>query len=160
MDELIRATGLAKATVYRLFPTKDVLIGAYLSRLAAMILAAIDADIARHADHPEQAIRAIFAAVDADIARDGFRGCPFNNASIEFADPHHPARAAARDYRRSLHERLTALAERLVPGAGATLGARLALLIDGMYTNAAHLGPTGPAAGGTALADALLRDTR
>jgi AcrR family transcriptional regulator len=156
MDELIRATGLGKATVYRLFPTKDALIGAYLERLAASILDAIDADIDRHREDPKQALRAVFTAVDADIARPGFRGCPFNNASIEFADPQHPARAAARDYRRQLHRRLTALAREVDPDSGPTLGARLALLIDGMYTNAAHLGPGGPAASGSALVAALL----
>ena len=34
MDELVRETGLGKATVYRLFPSKDALVGAYLRRLA------------------------------------------------------------------------------------------------------------------------------
>lgn len=42
------------------------------------------------------------------------------------------------------------------PGAGETLGAQLALLIDGMYVNAAHLGATGPAALGPALARQIL----
>lgn len=34
MDELVRETGVGKASVYRLFPTKDALIGAHLRRLA------------------------------------------------------------------------------------------------------------------------------
>jgi AcrR family transcriptional regulator len=157
MDELITATGLGKATVYRLFPTKDELIGAYLRRLAAEILAAIDADIARHPDNPAAAVRAIFAAIAEDLARPGFRGCAFNNASIEFADPDHPARRAAHAYRTELHQRLTDLARAAHPDAGEQLGDQLAVLVDGMYTSAAHLGPDGPAAAGPALAAALLR---
>jgi AcrR family transcriptional regulator len=157
MDELIAATGLGKATVYRLFPTKDALIGAYLRRLADHILGAIDQQIARHRDDPAAAVRAIFAAISQDLARPGFRGCAFNNASIEFADPGHPARVAARDYRAELHRRLSDLAVGARPDAGPRLGAQLAVLIDGMYTSAAHLGPHGPAATGPALADALLR---
>jgi AcrR family transcriptional regulator len=160
MDELIAATGLGKATVYRLFATKDELIGAYLRRLAQTILAAIDADIARHREDPAAAISAIFAAISEDLARPEFRGCPFNNASIEFADPDHPARVAARDYRAELHRRLTDLAQATRPDAGPQLGAQLAVLADGMYTSAAHLGPDGPAATGPALVDALLRDRR
>lgn len=156
MDELVRATGLGKATVYRLFPTKDALVGAYLRRLAGEILAAIDADVQRHAGDPAGAVRAVFAAIATDLARPGFRGCAFNNASVEFEDPEHPARVAAREYREALRARLTALAERLASGEGTALGDQLALLVDGMYVNAAHLGPHGPAAAGPALADALV----
>ena len=155
MDELVRATGLGKATVYRLFPTKDALIGAYLRRQSTAILDQIDAAIAGHAE-PERALEAIFAAVAADVGRPAFRGCAFNNASIEFPDPTHPARAAARDYRAELHRRLVTLADRMRPGAGETVGAQLALVIDGMYVSAAHLGPDGPAASGPALVRRIL----
>jgi AcrR family transcriptional regulator len=160
MDELVRATGLGKATVYRLYPNKDELIGAYLRRLSAQILDAIDTEIGRHADDPAAAVRAIFTAVADDLARPSFRGCAFNNASIEFSDPAHPARTCARDYRAELAGRLTHLAECVAPGRGQELGARLALLIDGMYVNAAHLGADGPAAAGPALADALVEAAR
>lgn len=156
MDELVRATGLGKATVYRLFPTKDALVGAYLERLATTILAAIDRDIDRYAEDPCGAVEAIFAAVTMDLARPAFRGCAFNNASIEFPDPTHPARAVARAYRMALRDRLTQLAERARPGEGEAVGAQLALILDGMYVNAAHLGPLGPAAAGPALARAVL----
>jgi len=154
MDELVRATGFGKATVYRLFPTKDALVGAYLERRARTILELVDRDIAEH--EPADAVLAIFAAIEADLARPGFRGCAFNNASIEFDDPAHPARAAAREYRASLRSRLRGLAEAIAPGEGERLGDRLALLVDGMYTSAAHLGPDGPAGGGADLAAALL----
>jgi AcrR family transcriptional regulator len=157
MDELIRATGFGKATVYRLFPTKDELIGAYLQRRADRIHALIDADIERHSASPAAAIRALFAAVAEDVARDGFRGCAFNNASIEFADPGHPARRVARQYRAGLLERLRRLTRALAGGrAGRDLADELALVIDGMYTSAAHLGPGGPARRGPALARALV----
>src|SRR3954468_6948371 len=41
MDELVRETGLGKMTVYRLFKSKDDLVGAYLARKAATVLAFI-----------------------------------------------------------------------------------------------------------------------
>jgi AcrR family transcriptional regulator len=116
MDELVRRTGLGKATVYRLFPTKDALVGAYLARLATEVLGLIDGEIGAHADDPAAAVRAIFGAIADDLARPTFRGCAFNNASIEFEDPEHPARAVARAYREALHERLVALGDRIAPG--------------------------------------------
>ena len=154
MDELVRESGLGKATVYRLFASKDLLVAAYLDRLAGEILAQIDADDAP----PGPAMHTILDAVAADIARPGFRGCAFNNASIEYDDPKHPARAAARDYRQALRGRLAAHAARLVadPRAAAMLADQLAVLIDGAYTNAAHLGPDGPAGAGLALAHRLV----
>ena len=42
-----------------------------------------------HEGDPAAAVRAIFAAIQADVARPTFRGCPFNNASVEFHDPAH-----------------------------------------------------------------------
>jgi hypothetical protein len=61
------------------------------------------------------------------------------------------------DYRAQLHRRLTDLAAVARLDIGPRLGAQLAVLVDGMYTSAAHLGPHGPAATGPQLADALLR---
>ena len=160
MDELVAATGLGKATVYRLYPGKDDLVAAYLQRLAGIILAAIDAEIARHADDPAAALLAILDAIEADLRRPGFRGCAFNNASIEYDDPAHPARAQARSYREALRDRLTRLAARLDPATGPALGGQLAVLVDGAYTSAAHLGSDGPAADGLRLARHLVGEGR
>jgi AcrR family transcriptional regulator len=156
MDELVAATGLGKATVYRLYPSKDELVAAYLQRLAQTILTAIDAEITRHRDDPAAALLAVLDAIDADLHRPGFRGCAFNNASIEYDNPAHPARVQARGYREALRDRLTGLAARIDPAGGAALGAQLAVLVDGAYTSAAHLGADGPAAEGLRLARDLV----
>jgi AcrR family transcriptional regulator len=155
MDELVRETGLGKATVYRLYPSKAVLLGVYLQRLKEHILELIDAEIEAHLDAPAEAIRGIFRAISEDVARPAFRGCPFNNASIEFSDPAHPARVAAREYRLALRDRLRRLAEQARPDRPG-LGDQLAVLIDGMYTSGAHLGADGPAASALELVERLL----
>jgi AcrR family transcriptional regulator len=154
MDELVRETGLGKATVYRLFPTKDQLVAAYLRRMADAILADID----RHAagGDPVRALTEVLDAIEADVRRDDFRGCAFNNASIQFDDPAHPARVEARRYREELARRLTDLSVAADPADGPVVGSQLAVLIDGAYTNAAHLGPDGPAAAGLDLARRLI----
>ena len=171
MDELVRTTGLGKATVYRLYPTKDALVAAYLRRLAATIGTAIGEEITAHEGDPGGALLAILDAIEADLRRPGFRGCPFNNASIEFDDPQHPARVQARAYREQLLGTLSWLAVQLArgdggPGAGGgagdgeSLGAQLAVLIDGAYTSAAHLGPDGPPTAGLGLARHLVQQAR
>jgi AcrR family transcriptional regulator len=158
MDELVESCGLGKASVYRLFPTKDALIGAYLGRLADDIAAMIAARIAEHPDDPRGALLAIVDDIADDLRRPDFRGCAFNNASIEFADPGHAARIQAREYRAYLLATFTELAEELTPERGPILGAQLAVVIDGCYTSATHLGPDGPAADGLVLARRLISD--
>ena len=61
MDELVRETGLGKMTVYRLFKSKDELVGAYLARKAATVLAGIDADLVRLEDDPRHPARSAAA---------------------------------------------------------------------------------------------------
>lgn len=153
MDELVRESGLGKATVYRLFPSKDVLVGSYLRRLADEILGTMDDD-ARVASGPVAALHGLFTAVDADLRRPGFRGCAFHNAGTEYDDPAHPARVVAREYREALLARLTGLVRDA--GGPPELAGQLATVIDGAYTSAAHLGPDGPAAAGLALGRTLV----
>ena len=153
MDELVRETGLGKATVYRLFPSKDVLVGGYLQRLAVEILGSVDRRSAA-APSPVAALRGLIAAVEDDLRRPGFRGCAFHNAGSEYDDPAHPARVVAREYRAELLARLTTSVARA--GGPPAMAGQLATLIDGAYTSAAHLGPDGPAAAGMALARTLV----
>ena len=156
MDELVRETGLGKMTVYRLFKSKDDLVGAYLSRKAATVLGFIDAELLRLEGDPRAALLSVVDAVERDVTRTGFRGCPFTNVSSEYDDPQHPARSAAADYKFELHTRLERLAEDLVPGGGEDLAAQLHLIIDGMYLSGGLLGPDGPAAHGRQLAEKLI----
>ncbi|WP_243469761.1 TetR/AcrR family transcriptional regulator [Klenkia marina] len=156
MDELVRETGLGKMTVYRLFKSKDDLVGAYLSRKAATLLGFIDAELHRNALDPRGALLTIVDVVEKDVTRTGFRGCPFTNVSSEYDDPQHPARSAAADYKYELHMRLVHLAEELVPGRGDDLAAQLHLIIDGMQLSGGLLGPDGPASHGRRLAERLV----
>ena len=159
MDELVKATGLGKASVYRVFASKDALITAYLARRAEIIFGLIDADIAHHEGDPRGAIVAIIEAVEADVASPNFRGCAFNNASIEFGDHANSARTVAREYREDLRDRLINLATTICGGAeGKRLGEEIALIIEGMYLSAAHLGSLGPARRGRALVLRLLSE--
>ena len=157
MDELIRETGLSKMSVYRLFPSKDELIGAYLRRTSLQVLAMIDEAIAAHQNDPKAALKAMFDLVDQDTLREGFRGAAFQNASVEFHEYQHPARVATRDHEQAVYERLLSLTRQLQPEERAMeLAAWLHLLIGGMYGSAAILGPHGPVAHGRALVDRII----
>ena len=156
MDELVRETGLGKMTVYRLFKSKDDLVGAYLARKAATLLSFFDAELIRLQGDPRAALLSVVDAVEKDVTRIGFRGCPFTNVSSEYDDPQHPARSAAADYKYELHMRLLGLAGELVPERAEDLASQVHLIIDGMYLSGGLLGPDGPAAHGRQLAERLI----
>jgi AcrR family transcriptional regulator len=156
MDELVRETGLGKMTVYRLFKSKDELVGAYLARKAATVLGHIDEILVLREGDPRAALLAVVEYVEGDVTRAGFRGCPFTNVSSEYDDPEHPARSAAADYKFELHARLERLAEQVAPGRGEDLAAQVHLIMDGMYLSGGLLGPDGPAAHGRELAARLV----
>jgi hypothetical protein len=71
-----------------------------------------------------------------------------------------PRREDGRLSRAALRGRLRDLSEELAPDESERLGDRLALIVDGTYTSAAHLGAGGPAAAGADLAAALVETAR
>lgn len=101
IDRIIAEAGVAKASLYVHFSSKDALVLAHLHRRAersagrlAEQLRALPADAAR------QRIRVVFDDLWAWLHEDNFRGCPFINAAVHYPDPQHPVRAFVRDYRR------------------------------------------------------------
>lgn len=91
IDRIIADAGIAKATFYNHFPSKDDLVVAYIEeqdRLGRAAVAAL----------PQQPPRPMIAAImgrisDAAVAGD-YRGCPFLNAAAEYTDPASPVRQA------------------------------------------------------------------
>ncbi|MEV4157216.1 TetR/AcrR family transcriptional regulator [Nocardia salmonicida] len=95
IDRIIAEAGIAKATFYRHFKTKEDLVVAYLQR-----------EYARQRDALESVpgdgfatITTIFDTLSDISCGPGFRGCPFLNAAVEFPDPQHPVRRVVDEYR-------------------------------------------------------------
>jgi hypothetical protein len=72
------------------------------------------------------------------------RGCPFLNASAEFADPTHPARGAAREHKEQFIATLVELCAEAGAGNADELGHQLALLFDGARSQGIALNSDAP----------------
>lgn len=96
VDRIIAEAGVAKATFYHHFPTKDELVRAYLEAELARQQAAT----ARLPQgDPLDAVLTIFEVVGEIGCGPDFRGCPFVNAATEYPDESHPVRQVVRVHR-------------------------------------------------------------
>jgi AcrR family transcriptional regulator len=95
-DEVIVRAGVARATLYRHFATKDDLVLAVLQRREEVWTHGLIEDQSRQrADTPEEQLLAIFDVMhDWFQARDGYEGCSFINVLLELG-PDHPAGRAS-----------------------------------------------------------------
>src|SRR5262245_5983352 len=118
IDRIIAEARVAKMTLYTYFPSKDDLIVAVLQYREAQVLAFFHAAMARHATGTKDPLRAFFAALKEWFESPGFRGCAFQNAAVELADPAHPGTQFVRDHKRRFAELLRGVIEEAVgPGA-------------------------------------------
>jgi AcrR family transcriptional regulator len=109
IDRIIAEAGVAKATFYNHFPSKDDLVVAYLEEIDRLGRAEV---AALPKQPPRKMISAIMGRISEAVVAGGWRGCPFLNAAAEYPDPTSPVRQAI-DARRSwyhggLHDLLAA----------------------------------------------------
>ncbi|HEY0216215.1 MAG TPA: TetR/AcrR family transcriptional regulator [Cellulomonas sp.] len=98
-DRVIAEADVSKVTFYRHYPTKDLLVAAYLTAVSQGEREALDAARAAHPDDPAAVLRSYAGALGHESCAPGFRGCPFINAAAEYADPEHPVRAVVAAHR-------------------------------------------------------------
>jgi AcrR family transcriptional regulator len=95
-DEVIARAGVAKATLYRHFATKDELVLAVLERREELWThGLIEAQSELLGNTPEERLLAIFDVMhDWFQSRDGFEGCSFINVLLELGADHPAGRAS------------------------------------------------------------------
>jgi AcrR family transcriptional regulator len=136
IDRIIAEAGVAKMTLYTYFPSKDDLIVAVLQYREAQVLAFFRAAMARHAARTTDLLRAFFAALKEWFESPGFRGCAFQNAAVELADPDHAGTQFVRHHKRRFANLLRGVVEESVGTGAATLAPAIALLVEGAIVTA------------------------
>lgn len=98
VDEVIDRAGVAKATLYRHFTSKDALVLAFLElREQRWTRDFVEAEAERRASDPEERLLAIFDVFDEWFRREDFEACSFINVLLEMGSQH-PAGDASVEY--------------------------------------------------------------
>jgi AcrR family transcriptional regulator len=152
IDRVIEKAGVAKASLYNTFGSKDELVRAYLQGRHVRMTERIT----RHMDEHETArgkLLAVFEAQGELFAEPEFRGCAFARATAEA----HSAVVdqAADDYRAWVRSLLTGLAEQAGAPDPGLLGLQLHMIYDGA-SQSARMDHAPSAAAARAAAEALL----
>jgi AcrR family transcriptional regulator len=112
IDEVIERAGVAKATLYRHFPSKQDLVLAFLHRREALWTHEfVEAEARRRGSTPEEQLLAIFDVFDEWFRKDDFEGCSFINVLLETADRAQPIGNACALYLENIRAIVRTLAE-------------------------------------------------
>jgi AcrR family transcriptional regulator len=146
IDRVIERAGVAKASLYSVFGSKDELIRSYLEGRHEARKARIAAKLACY-DTPRERLLGVFEAQSDVFADPTFRGCAFVNASAESREGS-PVDEITREFRAWMRSLLLDLSRKVGARDPEHLSDRLVLLYDGAVVGAQM--DHNLAAGGTA----------
>jgi AcrR family transcriptional regulator len=136
VDAIIDTADVAKMSLYRNFGSKDQLIVECLRRLDLRYHDWFVAQVRQRARRPQDALLSLFDVLDEWFGSDDFRGCAFINATVELADPGHPAREPAMAHKRRNREYIADLARAAGVADPASFARQLMLLVEGAIVTA------------------------
>lgn len=156
VDLVAAEAGVAPTTLYRLFASKDDLVGAYVERADLEFRAQFTAAVEGAGPDPRDQILAVFDIVLGELSSDTFRGCKFLISMAEFPEPELPAHHNALVAKSWTRERMRELTDKLEVEDPDALADQLMLVFEGLHASGQSFGPDGPAKRGRGLAEALL----
>jgi AcrR family transcriptional regulator len=113
INEVIKQSGVAKATFYNHFPSKDDLCLAYLERHSDAEKLAITGQVATKRT-PRAKFLAVIEAILPWMEVNDLRGCEYLNTVAEVPEPDNPLRIKGRQHYEWMHKLIKGLAEDLI----------------------------------------------
>lgn len=136
IDMVLARSGVAKASLYHHFRSKDELVLAFLEKMNDEWGAWLRSRVEALATCGQPRSLAVFDALGEWFATDTFRGCPFISTAAEVHDPNSPIHQAAWRFKEGLRNYLLELLEKS-GRPDPILADQLLLLADGAIVRAA-----------------------
>jgi AcrR family transcriptional regulator len=156
VDAILEEAGVARMTLYKNFGSKEDLIVATLKREDRMFRQWLVSAVEAQSNHSQDRILGLFHALHDRFASDGYYGCAFIRASIEYPAPGHPVHRAAREHKEMIRSYLRGLAAEIEGADPMTLSEQLYLLFEGAITASQLHGEPWPAEYARQAAEKLL----
>ncbi|OAZ99917.1 TetR/AcrR family transcriptional regulator [Halomonas sp. G11] len=103
INQIISESGVAKASFYSHFPSKELLALAWLGQREERWLMQFKERIAQH-ESADKRITGMYSMWYDQIREEGYRGCGFINMAGEFSDEESPIRALVRDHKERVRQ--------------------------------------------------------
>ncbi len=136
VDRVCAEAGVAKATLYQQFRSKDELVAACLRRRAEQWRASVAGPVLALTGSAARRAGAVFGRLGESFAAPGYRGCPFINAAAEYPGRAGPVAAAIAAHRAQVRGLFAELLAGFPAARRAVLTDQLVLLYDGMMVGA------------------------
>ena len=130
VDLIIAESGVAKATFYKHFPSKEDLVVAYLDKVDGVWSSQLKEAAEAAGPDPANQLVGMFDALSNACRREGYRGCAFINAAAE-SRPGTAVHDRAVAHKAAVLTWVRDLAERVPARDPGSLARSLTLLLDG-----------------------------
>jgi AcrR family transcriptional regulator len=130
VDLIIAESGVAKATFYKHFPSKDDLVVAYLDKVDGVWSGQLSEAAAAAWPDPADQLVGMFDALTTACRREGYRGCAFINAAAE-SQPGTAVHDRTVAHKTAVLAWVRGLAEQAGARDPGSLARSLSLLLDG-----------------------------
>ena len=158
VDAILEEAGVARMTLYKNFGSKEDLIVAALKREDRTFRQWLASAVEARSNHSKDRILGLFHALHDRFAADGYYGCAFIRASIEYPASGHPVHRAAQAHKEMIRSYLRGLAAEVEGADPVTLSEQLYLLFEGAITASQLHGEPWPAEYARQAAEKLLAE--
>ena len=156
VDLVAAEAGVAPTTLYRLFSSKDDLVGAYVERADQEFRSLYETATTSAGPDPRDQVLSLVDHVYARVSSEDFRGCAMVRTLSEFPDPTLPGHRNAVAAKAWVRQSIGALVDGLDVERPDELADQLTLVVEGLYASGQSLGPGGPAGQARRLAEVIL----
>jgi len=157
IDQVLDDVGISKTAFYKHFRCKEDLMLEALE-LQNKWLQETFREMVRKAGGRAAVdqLRALFDVVEQIIEQDGFHGCIFVNAAIEFPLPHDPVHVLSARNKEAIVDIVFEIAERAGASSPQVLAEELCMIIDATYVGRVVRGDPGVITTARALAERVI----